>query len=58
MTKLGEELASPNWLFGLAFLALMDVSGECMFILFALLMFAIFVCFCSIYIRPYILRSA
>ena len=58
MMKLGEELASPNWLFGLTFLALMDVSGECMSVLFALLMFAIFVCFCSIYIRPYTLCSA
>ena len=58
MTKLGEELASPNWLFGLAFLALMDVSGECMSVLFALLMFAIFVCFCFVYITSYILCSA
>ena len=27
--KLMMQLACPNWLFGLAFLALMDVSGEC-----------------------------
>lgn len=58
MTKLGEELASPNWLFGLAFLALMDVSGECMSVFFAVLMFAIFVCFCFVYITSYILCSA
>ena len=27
--KLLQQLTCPNWLFGLAFLALMDVSGEC-----------------------------
>ena len=57
MMKLSEELASPNWLFGLAFLALMDKSGECMSVVFVLLMFAIFVCFCFVYIMPYTLYS-
>ena len=27
--KLLQQLTCPNWLFGLAFLALMDISGEC-----------------------------